>query len=70
MFFQFHNSFKRIDPKWLVQKKQEGGILGGSLSCNGSGKEPLFEAMYHLYRYGKANNLDSGNTFLWNQPID
>ena len=20
--------------------------------------------------YGKAKNLDSGNTFLWNQPID
>ena len=25
-------------------------ILGGSLSCNGSGKEPLFKEMYDLYR--------------------
>jgi hypothetical protein len=27
-----------------VQKKQEGCILGGSLSCCGSGKKPLFRS--------------------------
>ena len=32
--------------------------------------DDTFELREVLTLYGKANNLDSGNTFLWNQPID
>jgi hypothetical protein len=32
--------------------------------------EDAFEIREMLTPYGKANNQDSGNTFLWNQPID
>jgi len=32
--------------------------------------DDTFELRQVLTPYGKANNLDSGNTFLWNQPID
>jgi hypothetical protein len=32
--------------------------------------DDTFELREELTPYSKANNLDSGNTFLWNQPID
>ena len=32
--------------------------------------DDTFELREVLTPYGKDNNLDSGNTFLWNQPID
>jgi hypothetical protein len=32
--------------------------------------DDTFELREALPPYGKANNLDSGNTFLWDQPID
>ena len=32
--------------------------------------EDTFQLREVLAPYGKANSLDSGNTFLWDQPID
>jgi len=32
--------------------------------------DDIFELREAITPYGKANNLDSGNTFLWNQPFD
>jgi hypothetical protein len=32
--------------------------------------DDTFELREVITPYGKANNLDSGNTFLWDQPID
>jgi hypothetical protein len=32
--------------------------------------DDTFELREVITPYGKAKNLDSGNTFLWNQPID
>jgi hypothetical protein len=32
--------------------------------------DDTFELREALTSYGKANILDSGNTFLWDQPID
>jgi hypothetical protein len=32
--------------------------------------DDTFELREVQMPYGKANNLDSGNTFLWDQPID
>jgi hypothetical protein len=32
--------------------------------------DDTFELREVLTPYGKAKSLDSGNTFLWNQPID
>ena len=32
------------------------------------GSDDTFELREVITPYGKANNLDSGNSFLWNQP--
>jgi hypothetical protein len=32
--------------------------------------DDTFKLREVLTPYGKDNNLDSGKTFLWNQPID
>jgi len=34
------------------------------------GADDTFELRESITPFGNANNLDSGNTFLWNQPID
>jgi len=58
-----------VGSKTFIEKMKEAlgfGATGRKIIC----ADDTFELREVLTRYGKANNLDSGNTFLWNQPID
>jgi hypothetical protein len=55
--------------KAFIEKMKEAlgfRAKGRKIICT----DDTFELWEVLTPYGKANNLDSGNTFLWNQPID
>jgi len=41
-------------------------VRGRKIIC----ADDTFELREVITPYGKANNLESGNTLLWNQPID
>ena len=41
-------------------------VRGRKIIC----ADDTFELREVITPYGKANNLEPGNTFLWNQPID
>ncbi len=58
-----------VGSKTFVEKMKE------ALGFRATGRKIIsdddtFELREGQMPYGKANNLDSGNTFLWNQPID
>jgi hypothetical protein len=41
-------------------------VRGRKIIC----ADEIFELQEVITPYGKANNPESGNTFLWNQPFD
>ena len=55
--------------KTFIEKMKEAlgfRATGTKIIC----VDDTFELREVLTPYGKANNQDSGNTFLWDQPID
>jgi hypothetical protein len=55
--------------KTFIEKMKEAlgfRATGRKIIC----ADDTFELREVLTPYGKASNPDSGNTFLWNQPID
>ena len=55
-----------VGSKTFIEKMKEAlgfRATGRKIIC----ADETFELREMLTRYGKANNLDSGNTFLWNQ---
>jgi hypothetical protein len=55
--------------KTFIEKMKEAlgfRATGRKIIC----ADDTFDLQEVLTPYGKANNPDSGNTFLWNQPID
>jgi len=58
-----------VGSKTFIKKMKEAlgfRATGRKIIC----ADDTFELREALPPYGKANNLDSGNTFLWDQPID
>ena len=58
-----------VGSKTFIERMQETlgfRAKGRKIIC----ADDTFELREVLTPYGKANNLDSGNTFLWDQPID
>ena len=54
-----------VGSKTFVKKMKEAlgfRATGRKIICT----DDTFELREELMPYGKANNLDSGNTFLWN----
>ena len=57
------------DHEYLIEKiKTDKGLRAKSREIISS--DDTFELREVLTPYGKANNPDSENTFLWGQPID
>ena len=57
-----------VGSKTFVKKMKEAlgfRAKGRKIIC----ADDTFELRQELTLYGKANNLNSGNTFLWNQSI-
>ena len=58
-----------VGSKTFIEKMKEAlefRATGRKIIC----ADDTFEFREGLTPYGKANNLDSGNTSLWDQPID
>ena len=55
-----------VDSKTFIEKMKEAlgfSATGRKIICT----DDTFELGEVITPYGKANKLDSGNTFLWNQ---
>ena len=58
-----------VGSKTFIEKIKEAlgfRARGRKIIC----ADDTFELREVITPYGKANNLDSGNTFLWNQSFD
>jgi len=57
------------DHEYLIEKiKTDQGFRAKSREIISA--DDTFELREVLTPYGKANSQESGNTFLWDQPID
>ena len=77
--YKWTNSAMRTENRWTqsiaVGSKTFIEKMKETLGFRAKGRKIIcaddsFELREVLTPYGKAKNLDSGNTFLWDQPID